>query len=213
MGGLTRSEAESLVEECRLLEAASTAPQDLARHVRQYVEVYLIAPGEGRLALRDRYMAEEILARRPDRGITVVWAHNEHVARNPVGWAGPVMGAWLAEALGPAYVAVGVLCGEGAARAVDPAAGAEGYQPVALPPVRPEHTESVLAVLGQHLVSGRDLDHPGPRRLIGWSIDSRMVRDEPEAFDLARPSTDFDLLRWFPTSVADETWEPDPVTR
>ncbi|WP_303323840.1 erythromycin esterase family protein [Actinomyces radicidentis] len=206
---LTRSETESLVEECRFLEAASTAQQFLARNVRQYAEVYLIDPGEERLALRDRYMAEELLARRPDRGITVVWAHNEHVARNESGWAGPVMGAWLAEALGRSYVAVGALCGEGTARAVDAAAEREDYRSVALPGLRPEHTESALAALGQNLVRGDELAHPGPRRFLGWSIDSRMVRDEPGAFDLARPSTDFDLLRWFSSSTADETWVPD----
>lgn len=206
---LTRSDAESLVEECRRLERASTERHELARHVRQYAEVYLIDPGEERLVLRDRFMAQELLARGPEHGVTVVWAHNEHVARNEIGWAGPVMGAWLADALGRSYVAVGVLCGEGTARAVDPASENDDYRAVALPSVRPEHTESALAALGQNLVRGDELAHPRPRRFFGWSIDSRMVRAEPGSFDLARPSTDFDLLRWFPSSTADETWVPD----
>lgn len=82
---LTRSEAESLLEECRRPEYASTERHELARHVRQYAEVYLIDPGEERLVLRDRFMAEELMARRPEHGVTVVWAHNEHLARSSAG--------------------------------------------------------------------------------------------------------------------------------
>ena len=200
-------EVESLAQLCtRLGRSPDEACAALARNLGRHVDAYLLDPGLGRLHRRDTHMARTLLEQLPERGITVVWAHNEHIARNPDFYGGPSMGAVLHEALGSRYVPVGVMCGEGEARAVDPSTGEDGYRAVALPLLRPGTTDAALHALGAPFVTRAEFDHPGPRRFLGWRIDTSLF-DDPEAvrssFEVERPSSDFEALVMLPDSVAD----------
>jgi erythromycin esterase len=182
----------------------------LARNLRRHLDTYLAAPGLERLHRRDAHMAHSLLEQRPSHGITVVWAHNEHVARNADNWGGPSMGRVLEQELGSGYVPVGVMCGEGEARAVDPSTGDDGYRAVPLPPLRPGTTDAALTSLGASFVTREEFTHPGPRRFLGWKIDTSLYED-PQAmratFEVERPSTDFDAIAVLPASTADVSAE------
>ena len=183
---------------------------DLAKNLRRHVDTYLAAPDLERLHRRDTHMADSLLERLPERGVTVVWAHNEHIARNPDNWGGPSMGEVLDDALGARYVPIGVLCGNGEARAVDPSTGDEGYRAVPLPPLRPGTTDASLHALGTDFVTTAEFTHPGPRRFLGWRIDTSLFDDptaRSETFEVERPSSDFDALAMLPDSTADVTAE------
>jgi erythromycin esterase len=200
-------EVEALEQLCARLERSPEGDcAALARNLGRHVDAYLLDPDLGRLHRRDTHMAHTLLEQLPARGITVVWAHNEHIARNPDFFGGPSMGAVLHEALGPRYVPVGVMCGEGEARAVDHSTGEDGYRAVALPPLRPGTTDAALHALGPPFVTRAEFDHPGPRRFLGWRIDTSLF-DDPEAvrtsFETERPSSDFEALVLLPDSVAD----------
>jgi erythromycin esterase len=180
----------------------------LARNLGRHIDAYLLDSDLGRLHRRDTHMAHTLLEQLPARGITVVWAHNEHIARNPDNFGGPSMGAVLHGALGARYVPVGVMCGEGEARAVDHSTGEDGYRAVALPPLRPGTTDAALHALGTPFVTRVEFDHPGPRRFLGWRIDTSLF-DDPDAvrtsFEVERPSSDFEALVMLPNSTADVT--------
>lgn len=180
----------------------------LARQLRRYADAYLVEPDLARLHRRDAHMAQTLLENLPPRGITVVWAHNEHLARSPETFGGPAMGHVLREALGERYCPVGVLCGDGECRAVDPATGSDEYTAVPLPPIRPETTDAALHAFGSSFVSSEQFTHPGPRRFIGWKIDTSLFADRSatrETFEVDRPSTDFAALAFLPESTADVT--------
>jgi erythromycin esterase len=180
-----------------------------ARQIRRYVDAYLREPDLAGLYRRDEYMARTLLEQLPGEGVTVLWAHNEHVARNPDFFGGPSMGYVLAEELGDRYVPLGVLCGEGECRAVDPTTGDTEYRTVQLPPVREGSTEQALSALGEGVVTvptaqdGSGFSHPGPRRFIGWQVDSDEVREHPERYEMPRPASDFAALAYFSESRAD----------
>lgn len=179
---------------------------DLARNLRRHIDAYLSAPDLERLHRRDTHMADTLLEQLPERGVTVVWAHNEHVARNPDNWGGPSMGAVLAKELGRRYVPIGVMCGAGEARAVDPSSGDDGYRAVPLPPLREGTTDAALLDLGSPFVTAEEFAHPGPRRFLGWKIDTSLFDDSVavrETFEVERPSSDFDALVVLPNSIAD----------
>jgi erythromycin esterase len=186
----------------------------LARQIVRYAETYLLQPDLVGLPLRERHMADTLLENLPAVGGTVLWAHNEHVARaeDVLGEAAsagssasatPSMGWNLAEHLGLRYVPVGVLCTMGECRAVDPSSGDEGYRCVPVPPIRSGTTEHALAGVARGLHRSCDLPaHPGPRRFIGWQVDSRLAASDPGAFEIKRPSSDFDALQLMGPSTA-----------
>lgn len=193
-----------------LVHDGDTRTVDLARNLSRHIDAYLAAPGLERLHRRDTHMADSLLEKLPERGVTVVWAHNEHIARNPDNWGGPSMGEVLDDALGARYVPIGVMCGEGEARAVDHSTGDDGYRAVPLPPLRPGTTDASLHALGTDFVTAAEFTHPGPRRFLGWRIDTSLF-DDPvalrETFEVERPSSDFDALVMLPESRADVTAE------
>ena len=201
----------AVMETCRRLETGGDpATAALARNLRRHVDAYLLAPDLSRLHRRDAHMADTLLENLPADGVTVLWAHNEHLARNPEGWGGPTMGHLLDTVLGARYVPVGMLCGEGECRAVDPSTGSDDYSAVPLPPRHRDTTDHALAGIGRSVVSNEEFVHPGPRRFIGWQVDTSLFED-PHAvrttFEVRRPSTDFAALVHLPRSTADVTAE------
>lgn len=194
---------------CRAREAeGDDRSAALARQLRRYADAYLFEPDLARLHRRDTHMAQTLLENLPPRGITVVWAHNEHLARSPGTFGGPAMGHVLRQALGEWYYPVGVLCGEGDCRAVDPSTGRDDYTAVPLPLIRAGTTEGALRALGTSLVTSEEFTHPGPRRFIGWKVDTSLFTDQSAAvatFEVDRPSTDFAALAFLPESTADVT--------
>lgn len=213
----TRRIARTAGSPCSEHAAAANASVDgaLARQIARYVETYLQRPGLEGLHLREPHMASTVVENLPSVGGTVVWAHNEHVSRaeDALGEAArtgagpaaatPSMGWYLAEQLGPRYVPVGVLCTTGECRAVDPASGDEGYSSVRLPPIRPRTTEHALADVPRGLHRTRDLlPHPGPRRFIGWQVDSDLATSDPAAFEIMRPTSDFAAIQLMGPSAA-----------
>lgn len=155
-------------------------------------------------------MAATLLEQRPTDGLTVVWAHNEHVAINPDFFGGPAMGQVLADELGAGYAALGILCGEGACRAVDPSTGEDDLRAVPLPPVLPGSTEAALAARADSFVLTTEFSHPVPRRFLGWKIDSSAPVTERGDVDIARPASDFTAIVHLPESIADTGWVPAP---
>ncbi len=165
-GPLRIAEVEALAKELERRAAQDPAlalPARLARTVVQGVEV--AASNRRGSSVRDRAMADNVLwlLEHTDAKL-VLWAHNYHVSRRE-GW----MGAWLAEALGDAYVPLGFACGSGSYTAFDGEAGRLGAFPLTSPP-----EVSVEAMLGP---IGR------PRLL----IDLREVGEDPAAAWLKRP--------------------------
>ena len=163
-GALDADSVAQLETLCRSLEAdGEPTTAALARNLRRHVDAYLAAPDLSRLHRRDTHMARTLLESLPERGITVVWAHNEHLARNSEGWGGPTMGHVLHEA---------------------------------------------LRELGRPFVTSEEFTHPGPRRFIGWQVDSSLFAN-PQAvrdtFEVPRPSSDFAALAFLPRSTADVT--------
>lgn len=215
--GPAEQEPTALAELCARIEQTA-APQAaaLARNLGRHVDAYLSAPDLARLHRRDTHMASTLLESLPERGITVVWAHNEHIARNPDFYGGPSMGVVLDAELGSRYVPVGLMCGEGEARAADPSTGDDDWQTVPLPPLRPGTTDASLTARGSGLVTRTEFAHPGPRRFLGWRIDSSLFGDTEamrESFEIERPSSDFDALVMLGRSTADVTADlPEPQT-
>lgn len=215
------SECEAELEEDVLSEsgrerAAEAPTAALARNLRRHADAYLVAPGLSRLHRRDTHMASTLLETLPAHGLTVLWAHNEHLAMNPDNFGGPAMGHVLRETLGSRYQSVGVLCGEGKARAVDPSTGSDEYAAVALPPLRPGTTDHALRALDAPFVRTDEFVHAGPRRFLGWQIDTSLfadVRAVRETFEVERPTSDFTALAFLPESTPDRTFvHPAPCT-
>lgn len=179
-----------------------------ARQLLRYIDAYLAGPDLAGLHRRDTHMAETVLENLPGRGITVLWAHNEHVARNPDNFGGPSMGQVLATRIGARYTSIGMLCGEGTCRAVDPSTDTKEYRSVTLPTAGPHTTEAALRSRRAPFVTTTEFAHPGPRRFIGWRIDSSLTETAARReFELHRPSTDFDAIAYLPSSEADASLE------
>ena len=65
-----------------------------------------------------------------------------------------------------------------------------------------------LRVLGRPFVTTDEFTHPGPRRFIGWQIDTSLFSDPQslrDTFEVHRPSSDFAALAFLPCSTADVT--------
>lgn len=203
---LSAEELDVITALCRrIADVSSGTEAAVADQLRRHVDAYLTEPDLGGLHRRDTHMAEVLLDNLPATGLTIVWAHNEHVARNPDNFGGPSMGKVLHEVLGDRYFPVGILCGDGECRAVDPASGLDEYRSVPLPPVRSHTTEAALLSGGCNFVTGAEFSHPGPRRFIGWRVDTQLFDTAPEEFEVGRPSSDFSALAYLPTSEADST--------
>ncbi|MGW7407844.1 erythromycin esterase family protein [Streptomyces sp. NPDC054833] len=106
--------------------AGAETVDDALAHARRIVAAADVASrplrgdGEepGALAVRDRYMAQEVIAleeRSP--GKVAVWAHNGHVMTDCYAGDVPAMGQHLRSHYGERYYALGLLFGEGAFRA------------------------------------------------------------------------------------------------
>lgn len=192
-------EARELHEALRDVEAAEPDPsrRSLARTARRYVDAYLLEPSYTRLGLRDRFMAQTLLEEALDpAGLTVFWAHNEHVAVNPDFHGSPTAGFVLREHLGPAYLAVGMLMGAGSFRTRNHDAPGHPKPLADLPTGPPDahHSEAVFMGQGDGLYSTADQPHPGPRRFLGGQYGPEWARREPHVFELARPLSDFNLI-------------------
>lgn len=178
----------------------------LARVLHRHALAYVAEPDLAGLWRRDGFMAQTLLEQRGgSESVTIVSAHNEHIACSETGFGGPTMGWALRQELGERFVSIGVLCGEGECRAVDPSSGSREYRSLALPPLREGSTEEQLARRGEVLVRAQEVPHPGPRRFIGWMLDSRDAAAQPETYEARRPTSDFDLLKYFPRSKADHS--------
>lgn len=110
-----RSDFEVLERDVR---AASDAPElDLRLAELSRAHAMFHSPGG-----RDRAMAEMLLLQLAPDERAVVWAHDLHVTRGPLDYAGTAetgMGGCLAETLGPRYYALGFAFGEGEFQALD----------------------------------------------------------------------------------------------
>jgi len=192
-------EARELLAVLREVEQTEPdrARRALARNARRHVDTYLLEANYARLGLRDHCMAETLLEEAlEDSGLTVFWAHNEHVAVNPDFHSAPAAGWFLRERLGAAYLAVGMLLGEGHFRTRNMDAPDHSKPIAALPvgPPSPQHSEALFLGRGDGLYDSRDHPHPGPRRFLGGQYGVEWSREEPHVFEMARPLSDFDLI-------------------
>lgn len=151
---------------------------------------------------RDRGMAEVLLAIHELRypGLkTAVWAHNFHITKRAElsTWGGPTMGTYLHDALGPGYVALGLI---GYEVAIDwPTIGCGNrYPPLDF------HIEKLLFDLGyDHLLV--DLDFPGtaapflePGENYVMNTTLMVPADQFDAVFFLRHSRAMAPLRWSP---------------
>jgi erythromycin esterase len=127
------------------VEADSRRAYEHVRHRLHLVDRQLEAherDHEGRMALRDRTMAENVeWVRDRSTGPVVVWGHNGHLHRgrhvlDGAGWDVDVrsMGAWLADSYAERYCPVGFELGGGSVAALDGETGDVVQYPVPDPP-------------------------------------------------------------------------------
>ncbi len=192
---------EAIALGARLGEGDDPVAAALGRQLARYVDAYELEPDLARLHRRDVHMASTLLEHLPADGLTVLWAHNEHIATSPDFFGGPSLGQVLSDRLGARYAGVGILCGPGRCRAVDPSSGPE-YTDVELPPLGARCTEHALARAGSPLVLTDRFAHPGPRRFVGWRVDTAHRADET-CWTIERPAADFAALAYLPRSSAD----------
>jgi erythromycin esterase len=110
-----RTDFEALERDVR---AASDAPE-LALRLAELSRAHAMFHSAGG---RDRAMAEMLLLQLGPDERAVVWAHDLHITRGPLDYAGTAetgMGGCLAETLGPRYYALGFAFGEGEFQALD----------------------------------------------------------------------------------------------
>jgi len=180
---------------------------------------------------REEAMADNIQALRDHYGQSVrlvVWAHNFHINRAP-GPEGRSSGTVLAHELGPDYLAVATLFGQGAFQARDVGSAARGASEIRAfltPPPPPESLEGLLSELAYpaYAVDLRDLPDHGPaadwfaeRRPARW-IGNRYDAAAPDDFfhDISAPEQ-YDIIVFFqttararPTRRARESFSFDP---
>lgn len=127
------------------VEASSRRAYEHARHRLHLVERQLEAherDHEGRMALRDEAMAENVeWIHGRSTGPVALWGHNGHLNRgrhvlDGAGWDVDVrsMGEWLAESYGAAYCPLGFELGGGSVAALDGEVGDVVDYPVPDPP-------------------------------------------------------------------------------
>ncbi|MET8450820.1 erythromycin esterase family protein [Streptomyces sp. NPDC005209] len=171
-GGQVLAEARELV---RFLEegrgeftagGGADAVEDALGHARRVVAAADLAcrplrgAGEepGALAVRDRQMAQEVVAleeRLP--GKVAVWAHNGHVLSGCYSGGVPAMGQHLRSHYGERYYALGLLFGEGAFRARPGNSATRPPRPHRIGSAGPRSVEGQLAAAtpGDHLIDLR----------------------------------------------------------
>lgn len=177
----------------------------LARNARRFVEAYLLKANHACLGLRDTFMAETLLEEATDSaGLTMYWAHNEHVAINPEFGDAPSAGFVLRQQLGQAYRAVGILMGKGEFRARDRDSLAEPrpLKVFQIGPPAPHHSDALFGPLGEGLYCTSTLSHPGPRRFLGGHYGLDTAQTDPAWFKIERPLSDFDLIQFLPHTTA-----------
>lgn len=199
--------AAPLLAELRDLEAGEADPERraLARNAARFVDTYLMEAQHKRLGLRDSYMAHTLLEEGLDStGLTVFWAHNEHVAVNPDFAGDPASGLILREKLGAAYLGVGMLLGQGKFRVrdLDALGQPKPITQLALGLPAPHHSDALFLKKPAGLYPTRDFAHAGPRRFLGGHYGISAGQITPKKFEMARPLSDFDLIRWFPETGA-----------
>ncbi|MDO5663536.1 MAG: erythromycin esterase family protein, partial [Brachybacterium sp.] len=111
-------DAQELMATCDRIRESATSENiaALALQIELYADAYLMEPDLAGLGRRDRHMARLLREHMPQSGVVALWAHNEHVAKNPVNFGGPALGWYLDRDPGVEYVAVGVMTGPGTAR-------------------------------------------------------------------------------------------------
>lgn len=183
---------------------ATPGQRALCRNAARYVDTYLNPERENGLEVRDEYLAAtvlETLAERP--GLAVVWAHNEHVAVNPDFFGTRAMGHHLREALGEGYLSLGMLFGEGAFLARSWRERRVSEFRVRLP--GEGHVEHRFRGRGLGLYDARRISvgtDSRYRRFLGMLYDHGVDAENPDAFRIERPLTDFDLVAWLPETSA-----------
>lgn len=200
-------EAQALMAALEGIEVIETdrLRRSYARNARRFVDTYLLEPAHKRLGLRDGYMAQTLLEEGlDDSGLTVFWAHNEHVAVNPDFAGDAASGFALRESLGPAFLSVGMLLGQGHFRVRDLDAPGQpkplAELPVDLP--QPHHSDAQFLNQPAGLYAVQDYPHAGPRRFLGGHYGTLASQANPQRFEMPRPLDDFHLLRWFPAASA-----------
>lgn len=181
-------------------EALRTAREDLTI-VRQAAGI-IAAPGMTAFAVRDRAMADNVLALRERFGPktkVALWAHNGHVAR---AWErSEVMGQYLGQALGEHYVSMGFSFDRGGFTAIAIEGNMfAGLREHVVGPARANDFAAALRPAGPlFAVDLRTLPRkgdaatwlraPAPMRSIGAGFvadddSSRVVESAPERFDV-----------------------------
>lgn len=165
---------------------------------------------------RDQAMAELLLRQLEQAGTgarCVVWAHNAHIQRSPLGYLRSpelAMGGHLARRLGDGYYALGVAFGEGGFQANAPAPdGSWGFRRYRLSPAPAGSLDWMLGKVGQdrYLLDLRDapqttavqqwLHSPhGQRWFGGYSVpeDCDSITSDASRLMPTTPREDFDGL-------------------
>ncbi|GHF60761.1 erythromycin esterase [Deinococcus metalli] len=202
---LPATDAPELVDALRALETSHPLAyiRHDARHLRRHAEVYLDERNPEGLGRRDRFMAEMLLEALTEEGLTVLWAHNEHVAVSEDFFGSPALGYVLREALGEGYLSLGMLFGEGELRAKSLTApgGVLGRFRVEAPKAPFVEVEFLNENSAVFDLMGTATP-PRLRRFLGTRYDEVAWRAQPEAFQVLRPLSDFDLLAWWPRTTA-----------
>lgn len=202
---LPATDAPELVDALRALETSHPEAhvRHDARHLRRHAEVYLDERNPEGLGRRDRFMAETLLEGLPGQGLTVLWAHNEHVAVSEDFFGSPAIGYELREVLGDGYLALGMLFGEGELRAKS--LTALESMPGRFTVMAPEAPLVEVDFLGERaaVFNLRGTATPSRlRRFLGTRYDEAAWQMQPETFQVFRPLSDFDLLAWWPRTTA-----------
>lgn len=206
------------------LQAVKDLSPDQRREVdtrlRELVHAFEVPSSPG---ARDKAMAAMLLHQLPqgDRVRAVLWAHNGHIMRAPLGYLQSpelAMGGELAKALGDAYYAVGFAFGEGDFAALDrDEQGSWGFRRYTLDtaPVGSLEYPFVIAAKEPVLVDLRSAPTTGPvgewlssphglRWFGGYAIpaDAReMTRDSAKLLPSV-PRAEFDGIVFLPRTTA-----------
>ncbi len=202
--------------------ASSPSGSSMARHharvVRQNLERRRadLSPGHGRIRVRDRSMAENVMALLGMGGSDarmVIWAHNAHVSRDSLPSGIRSMGSYLAERLERRYVAVGMSFDRGHLRAIGRRSGEVDSFEVGAAPVG--SLDSTLASLGRPILAIDLRRAPGEGPVRDW-IESRLLtrhvgasfnEEDPRIHLITRiPLRHFDALLFVAETSAARTW-------
>ncbi|MVN87304.1 hypothetical protein GO986_11025 [Deinococcus sp. HMF7620] len=124
------------------------------------------------------------------------------MAVNPDFAGSPAAGWVLREALGQGYSAVGALTGQGTFRARTLEGAGRPVTALSLGRPQPYQTDTLFLGQSAGLFHTQDHPHPGPRRFLGGFYGTQRAAAQPELFEMNRPLSDFDQMRWFPQTTA-----------